>query len=193
MSRNLDVDTYCNGDPIPEVSDPTAWSKLTTGAWCYHNNNPSNEIIYGKLYNWYAVNDPRGLAPIGWHVASDDDWKELEVCLGMSQVEADQASSWRGTKEGGKLKSTGTIGAGDGLWFSPNTGATNESGFSALPGGSRDYYGTFTTMGSLGYWWSSTEYDTSFVWSRFLYYYSANIGRTSTNKGIGYSVRCVKD
>ena len=81
MLKNLDVSTYRNGDPIPQVTDPTTWVGLTTGAWCYYNNDPANGAIYGKLYNWYAVNDPRGLAPTGWHVPSDAEWTELSTCL----------------------------------------------------------------------------------------------------------------
>jgi uncharacterized protein (TIGR02145 family) len=116
--KNLDVLTYRNGDLIPQVKDSTAWAALTTGAWCYFNNDPSGYgAIYGKIYNWYAVNDPRGLAPLGWHIATSDEFETLRNALGGSAV------------AGGKLKTAGT-----GRWISPNTGATNESGFSALPG-----------------------------------------------------------
>jgi uncharacterized protein (TIGR02145 family) len=181
MSCNLNVDTYRNGEPIPEVQDSATWASLTTGAWCYYNNDKANGAIYGKLYNWYAVNDPRGLAPTGWHVASDTEWSELETCLGGSDV------------AGGKLKTTGTIEAGDGLWNSPNTGATNESGFSALPGGLRLYDGTFIVVGYGGRWWSSTEVVNVGAWGRDLYYNSANIDRYYSNNEFGYSVRCVRD
>ena len=117
MAKNLDVTTYRNGDVISQVTDPTAWNALTTGAWCYYNNDPANGTIYGKLYNWYAVNDPRGLAPTGWHIPTEGELIALSDCLGGQEV------------AGGKLKETGTA-----HWLSPNI-ATNETGFTALPGG----------------------------------------------------------
>ena len=135
MEKNLDVLTYRNGDIIPQVTDPTAWAALTTGAWCYYNNDVANGAIYGKLYNWYAVNDPRGLAPTGWHVPSDAEWTTLETTLGGDPV------------AGGKMKVAGTT-----RWTTPNTGATNESGFAGLPGGTRNNNGTFSNVGSNGYW-----------------------------------------
>ncbi len=181
MGCNLDVDTYRNGDPIPEVTDATAWSKLTTGAWCYNNNDPANGAIYGKLYNWYAVNDPRGLAPDGWHIPSDAEWTELTNCLGGVAV------------AGGKLKSTGTKEGGDGLWLSPNTGATNSSGFSALPGGYRYYNGGFNNLRYNGIWWSATENDETYAWGRILDYINASISRYDIDKVLGFSVRCVRD
>src|ERR1035437_4904310 len=119
MLKNLDVSTYRNGDLIPEVTDGSAWSALTAGAWCWYNNDSAtNASTYGKLYNWYAVNDPRGLAPTGWHVPSDAEWTTLSTCLGGNAV------------AGGAMKETGTT-----HWTSPNTGATNSSGFTGLPGG----------------------------------------------------------
>src|ERR1035437_3981549 len=113
MLKNLDVSTYRNGDAIPQVTDSIQWVNLTTGAWCYYNNNSANGPVYGKLYNWYAVNDPRGLAPVGWHVPSHAEWTELSICL--------YAISPTGNV-GGKMKSTGTIEAATGLWYAPNTG-----------------------------------------------------------------------
>ena len=187
MGSNLNVDHYRNGDPIPEVTDPTAWGPLTTGAWCYYNNDPANGAIYGKLYNWYAVNDSRGLAPTGWHVPSDDEWKTLEMCLGMSQAQADGWDS-RGTDEGGKIKEAGTS-----HWYNPNTGATNSSGLSALPGGGRNTDGSFGSFGYNCHWWSSTEHLTTNAMVRYLHYYYANINRTSNSKDYGFSVRCVRD
>ena len=181
MSRNLDVDHYQNGDSIPEVTDPKAWRALTTGAWCYYDNDPANGEIYGKLYNWHAVNDPRGLAPQGWHVPSDAEWTELETCLGGPKV------------AGGKLKSTGTKEAGNGLWESPNTGANNESSFSALPGGNRYGNGTFYDVGYYGYWWSSTEFNTTSAWYRYLLCSYADIFRSDYYEESGFSVRCVRD
>ena len=172
MEKNLEVTTYRNGDPIPYVTDATAWAALTTGAWCYYNNDPSN----GKLYNWYAVNDPRGLAPTGWHVPTDDEWTTLSNTLGGDAV------------AGGKMKVAGTT-----RWTTPNTGATNESGFAGLPGGFRVFNGTFFDVGYNGYWWSSTETNTTYAWSRNLYYLSGSFNRYSTNKNYGFSVRCLRD
>ncbi len=177
MLKNLNVDHYRNGDSIPEVKDATAWANLTTGAWCYYNNDPANGKIYGKLYNWYAVNDPRGLAPIGWLVPSDAECTALTTFLGGRSV------------AGGKMKETGTS-----HWRSPNTGATNSSNFSALPGGCRDYGGiTFSDIGGYGVWWSSTELDATYAWAQSLDCDHAVVGRYGSSKGYGFSVRCVKD
>jgi uncharacterized protein (TIGR02145 family) len=188
MCKNLDVDHYRNGDIIPQVTDPTAWNNLTSGAWCYYNNDSAMGAIYGKLYNWYAVNDPRGLAPSGWQVPSDSVWKTLEMNLGMSQAEADK-TDWRGTNEGGKLKETGTL-----HWLSPNTGATNESDFTALPGGYRNWDGTFDTFKNRGCWWVSTGYDATRAWYRILDYTHTSIfSHWGASKNDAHSVRCVKD
>jgi len=180
MCRNLDVVTYRDGTPIPEITDPYEWDKSTIGAWCYYNNDPAMGAIYGKLYNWYAVNDSRGLAPDGWHIPTHAEWSELQDCLGGEAI------------AGGKLKSTGTIEVGDGLWHSPNTDATNESGFSALPGGYH-FYGSFNQVGLVGYWWSSSENLTTNAWIRCIGYNNSNIYRYSDNKCNGFSVRCIKD
>ncbi|MEO6542359.1 MAG: fibrobacter succinogenes major paralogous domain-containing protein, partial [Ferruginibacter sp.] len=140
MLKNLEVTTYRNGDLIPEVTDPTVWSTLTTGAWCYYSNNAANGPVYGKLYNWYAVNDPRGLAPTGWHVPTDAEFTTLRTCLGGNAV------------AGGKLKEIGTT-----HWNSPNVGATNSSGFTALPAGESGG-GAGINMGQFNNMWTSTEY-----------------------------------
>jgi uncharacterized protein (TIGR02145 family) len=143
MAENLKVIHYCNGDSIPNVTDAGVWTSLTTGAFCEYNNNVNNVATYGRLYNWYSVNDSRNIAPAGWHVPSDADWKQLEMTLGMSQSQAD-ATGIRDTTEGAKMKEAGTT-----HWLTPNTGATNESGFSALPGGYRYFnYGTYMDMGN---------------------------------------------
>jgi uncharacterized protein (TIGR02145 family) len=180
MKKNLDVDRYRNGDPIPQVTDSTVWENLKTGAWCYYNNDSTLGKIYGKLYNWYAVNDSRGLAPEGWHVPSDSDWTKFGNFLGSDVA-------------GGKLKSTGTIEGGDGLWNSPNIGATNETGFSALPGGWRYHNGTFYNCGTDGDWWSSTESIAARAWYRNLNCYYAYIYRNSFDKNSAFSVRCIKN
>ena len=177
MERNLDVTTYRNGDLIPYVPDPSAWAGLTTGAWCYFNIDPSNNATYGKLYNWYAVNDPRGLAPVGWHIPTDAEWTTLETCLGGTSV------------AGGKMKVTGTKN-----WTSPNTGATNTSSWAGLPGGGRDGIGNFfRNAGIYGFWWSATVYNSTFAYSRSLYYFDGLIQTSTTNKVDGYSIRCLRD
>lgn len=176
MSKNLDVAFYRNGDPIPQVTDPTAWAGLTTGAWCYYNNDPIQSNKYGKLYNWYAVNDPRGLAPQGWHIASDAEWTTLETTLGGSSV------------AGGKMKEPGTLN-----WTTPNTGADNSSGWAGLPGGNRNSSGTFFKVTFNGYWWSATENDTANAWFRLLFYTNGALSRFTTNKRSGFSVRCLRD
>ena len=187
MAENLKVIHYRNGDAIPNVTDNNTWASLTTGAYCNYDNDANNAITYGSLYNWYAVNDSRNIVPEGWHVPSDAEWKTLEMTLGMSQTNADQ-TYWRGTDERGKLKETGTT-----HWQSPNTGATNESGFSALPGGYRDSAGYLRDLGYYATFWSSTEYDSYHAWYRYLYYINSGVGRLSYTKQFGFSVRCVRD
>ena len=187
MAENLKVTHYRNGDPIPNVTDDYEWSLLSTGAYCEYDNNPANVATYGRLYNWYAVDDSRNIAPEGWHVPTDAETKQLEMYLGMSQAEAD-ATSWRGTDEGGKLKEAGTT-----HWSPPNTGATNESGFTALPGGYRNLSGYFNHMGLIAYFWSSTEYFSTNAWYRDLHYYNSQVGRYDFNKHYGFSIRCVRD
>lgn len=187
MAENLKVKKYRNGDAIQNVTDAGTWSGLTTGAHCNYDNSEANAVTYGRLYNWYAVNDSRNIAPEGWHVPSDAEWKQLEMHLGMSQSEAD-APGWRGTNEGGKLKEKGTA-----HWNSPNTGASDDYGFTALPGGYRLDDGNFYVLGNVAHFWSSTENSTSSAWFRYLYYDSASISRYSLNKQVGFSVRCVRD
>jgi uncharacterized protein (TIGR02145 family) len=200
---NLNVTHYRNGDVIPQVTDPTLWANLTTGAWCFYNNDPSNEAIYGRLYNWYAVTDPRGLAPLGWHIPSTNESRSLATCAGG--VRDFYTGNNPGVLNnyhfaGGNLKETGFL-----HWLSPNTGATNNNLFFALPGGFRSLDGEFTITG-LGYicgFWTKTA-DTSWPPNttnpNLLYWYSLmnhnsddfNISPYG-NKNDGYSVRCVKD
>jgi len=187
MVENLKVTKYRNGDAIPNVTDKTAWSNLSSGAYCTYDNNGSNASTYGYLYNWYAVNDSRNIAPAGWHVPTDNDWKQLEMYLGMSQSEADDTKS-RGTNEGGILKEVGTT-----HWASPNTGATNESGFSALPGGYCYKDGYFDKIGYYAWFWSSSEYNTNYAWFRYLYNSYSDVYRNYYYKENGFSVRCVRD
>lgn len=178
MVENLNTSNYLNGDVIPQVSNPTEWANLTTGAWCYYNNNPANEEVYGKLYNWYAINDPRGLAPEGWHIPSEAEWNSLESCLGGYEV------------AGGKLKENGSN-----HWAAPNTSASNSSGFTGLPGGTRDHLGEFFDNSFVGYFWISPENTDTNVWGRYLYYDGAVLGADDVfiDKTYGFSVRCIKD
>ena len=170
MKSNLDVSTYRNGDEIPQVQDPKEWSNLTTGAWCYYENKTENGTVYGKLYNWYAVHDPRGLAPEGWHIPSDQEWTALIEFLGGEKV------------AGTKMKAT-------------NSEATSEySQFSGLMAGTRnDYKGSFMGIKTSGIWWSATPVYGSYAWYRGLYFNNPTVNRNYLNKTIGLSVRCVKD
>jgi len=143
---NLNVSHYRNGDLIPQVTNTAEWDNLTTGAWCYYRNNNANGAIYGKLYNWYAVNDPRGLAPEGWHIPSQVEWTSIINCLGGGNPGG----------AGGKMKE-----AGYDHWVFPNAGATNSSGFTALPGDLRTNLGFANNGdGTSGNWWSSSQYNT---------------------------------
>ena len=186
-SCNLDVETYRNGDPIPQVQDPTAWSNLTTGAWCYYENNTEYGPVFGKLYNWYAVNDPRGLAPVGYHIPTDAEWTVLTNYLGGETV------------AGGKMKLEGVsrrecvLPYNAKLWTSPNTGSTNTSLFTGLPGGYRNNNGNYNNIGDVGNWWSSTESTTSHAWNRDLDYQYEDAYRGNYNKRFGFSVRLIKN
>ena len=178
MVKNLDVNTYRNGDPIPHATNDAVWASLTTGAWCWYNNDSATyAATYGKLYNWYAVMDPRGLAPAGWHIPSNAEWVELTNCLGGSAI------------AGGALKESGL-----GHWLSPNTGATNSSGFTGLPAGFR--YSTDGKFGGIGmetYWWSTTPCCPSDAWVSHLSFYVPNHIITNGPEKSGISVRVVKD
>ena len=187
MAENLKVTHYRDGDSIPNVTDGPTWRGLTTGAYCEYDNDADSVATYGRLYNWYAVADVRNIAPPGWHVASDAEWKQLEMYLGMSQPEADQ-TGWRGTDEGGKLKESGTS-----HWISPNTGATNETGFTGLPGGYRYLGGLYYDIGVHAVFWSSTENGSGFAWCRNLGNVYSGVHRYDGGKEDGFSVRCVKD
>ena len=187
MAENLKVTHYQNGDEIPySYNDPQY------GAYAEYSNDASNVAIYGRLYNWFAVNDARGLCPVDWQVPSDDELQELEMYLGMSESEAN-SEGLRGTDEGGKLKEEGTE-----HWNSPNTGATNETGFTALPGGRRDYDSytdqeVWCCLNRYGFFWSSSEIYSVNAWYRALSFDYAESNRYHLNKRNGFSVRCVKD
>lgn len=177
MTKNLNVSTFRNGDPIPQAKTNEEWEKAGEEgkpAWCYYDNDPKNGEKYGKLYNGYAVTDSRGLAPKGYHVPSDEEWTILTDYLGgVEKAEA-------------KMKSKND-------WYDDGSG-TNSSGFSGLPGGSRDGGGKFAYLGETGDWWSSTEYSTNGAWQ--LYLGNDGIGSGDmydSGKEKGFSVRCLRD
>lgn len=180
MAENLRTTTYNDGTAIQNVTDNDSWAS-STGAYCNYNNTTVTDTIatYGRLYNWYAVNTGK-LAPKGWHVPTDAEWTTLTTYLGGESV------------SGGKLKETGTT-----HWISPNTGATNETGFTALPGGFRRSNGTFSDIGGCGSWWSATEYyEAALAWYREMFCTGRGFYRDRIKydyMGIGYSVRCVRD
>jgi uncharacterized protein (TIGR02145 family) len=175
MSENLKTTRYRNGGLIPNVTDGTAWSNSTTGAWSYYNNDVSNNAIYGKLYKWYTTLGDT-LCPTGWGVPTDAEWTTLTNYLGGESV------------AGGKMKSVGTA-----YWISPNTGATNESVFSALPGGYRYNDGSFYDIRASAFFWSATEFGSSFAWNRSLSLSNGIVYRLNDNKSLGASVRCLRD
>ncbi len=195
MKENLKVSKCRNGDPIGEVSNQSQWAAIWNGgnqtgqaAWCYYNNDAANNTTYGKLYNWYAVADPRGLCPIGWHVPSDHDWNLLTKYLDpLSDTSC--ADCLSGSLVGDKIKSTN-------LWPSPNS-ASNSSGFSGLPGGLIYEEGTFYSGGVSGHWWTSTQYSDNNAWNRRLMGSPAELYRfvyaNNGYKAYGFSVRCLKD
>jgi uncharacterized protein (TIGR02145 family) len=176
MVKNLKATKYNDGTSIPLVTDGAAWAALTTPGYCWYDNEASSfKPSYGALYNGYAVSTGK-LCPTGWHVPSDEEWTTLTTWLGGESFAGD------------KLKETGTS-----FWVSPNTGATNESGYTALPGGLRYFDGLFHDFGFSGYWWSSTEYSTTRAYFRYMDYEYDNVFRFNNLKKIGFSVRCLRD
>jgi uncharacterized protein (TIGR02145 family) len=191
QSKNLDVDRFRNGDLIPHATTAEEWKSAGEKgepAWCYYDNDTEKGRIYGKLYNWYAVNDARGLAPAGWHIPADEEWGSLEEYL-VGYIDGNYIA-------GGKMKATGTT-----YWNSPNTGANNDSGFSALPGGCRYDDGMFIDISFNAFFWSAAAFDNDYAWGRSLsnsnidffrgydgFYYNSYV-----SKSVGASVRCLKD
>lgn len=175
MADPLATSSYSDGTAIPLVSDATEWSNLTTPGYCFYDNDEASYgASYGALYNWYAVN-AGNLCPDGWRIPTADDWSILESYIG-------------GSANGGKLKETGTL-----HWESPNTGATNETGFTALPGGYRLSAGGFVNMGRWGHWWTPSEYDETFAWYRYLSYNESILYTARFNKKVGFSIRCIQE
>ena len=193
--KNLNVSKYRNGDVIPQVQDADAWSKLTTGAWCYYNNDASNSTKYGKLYNWYAVNDPRGLAPKGYHIPTDEEWTKLIDYLGgeaAAGTKMKSSSGWDGDGNGCKSGIVGPPIDNKSRWDGNGNG-TNSSGFAGFPGGFRSEGGPFSSIGGDGYWWSATEYGSYDAWARHLYCSVGDVRRHYRSKQYAFSVRCLRD
>lgn len=186
MAENMKTTKYNDGTDIPNVPVNSTWGALTTGAYCDYNNTPSNSTTYGRLYNWFAVdnnvetkvasNGSRNICSVGWHVPSDTEWTMLTTFLGGQSI------------AGGKLKETGFT-----HWNTPNTGATNSSFFTALPGGYLGFAFTTINMGNAGGWWSSTVTNSTAAWSRRLMYNNSNVSSYSNQRYLGFSVRCVMD
>ena len=184
MVENLNVNEYCNGDRIIESKSMMEWSELNNkriGGWCYYDNKVSYGEKYGKLYNWYAINDLRGIAPEGWKVPSDEDWKTLEYNLGMDK-DIINNKGYRG-KVGNLLKSkTG--------W---NVEHKDEFGFNALPGGGRYHNGAFEYINIGIGWWSSTQNSKIDAWRRNIFSLNSKINRNIANNGNGFYIRCIKE
>jgi uncharacterized protein (TIGR02145 family) len=196
-SKNLDVEKYRNGDAIPQVQDAAAWANLKTGAWCYYENKTENGTIYGKLYNWYAINDPRGLAPLGYHIPVDAEWvlllKNLSIELAVNDTEYDHQDSEKAKLAAKKMKSSNG--------WKYNDSNANSSGFTALPGGKRGSDGSFLGIGERAHWGTITSAPTGY------YFYSIYNQETWPPSGVqyilkvdwrhiendGFSVRCIKD
>ena len=191
---------------LPSVVGPGTGSNSEAYCYVYGYDGTSisaakateNYATYGVLYNWTAAmngaessdanpSGVQGICPDGWHLPSDAEWKQLEMYLGMSETDVN-STGWRGTVEGGKLKEAGTT-----HWADPNAGANNESGFTALPGGSRNDDGNLYIIRYHGYWWSSTESNTNTAWGRRLIYSNSGVGRGNHGKSMGFSVRCLRD
>jgi uncharacterized protein (TIGR02145 family) len=182
LGQNLKTTRYNDGTPIPLQTVASIWDTLSSHAYCWYDNNASNKEPYGALYNWHVTNSAgnggKNPCPVGWHVPDDDEWTALTDYLGGLSV------------AGGKLKEAGTA-----HWTPPNSGATNETGFTALPGGNRGTGGTFVTIGDKGNWWTTYAHPTfhSSAYYRSMGYASAGVYRGYMGKSLGMSIRCIKD
>jgi uncharacterized protein (TIGR02145 family) len=187
MAENLKTTKFRDGSAIALVSDNNQWAGLTSAAYCWYDNSNTNKTTFGGLYNGYAVKDSRGLCPVGWHVATDDEWVDMELGQGLVQGQA-YSDGDRGVTEnvGGHLKSTLH-------WDSPNSGADNKSGFSAVGSGYRRQTGDFEWIGQWAGFYTSTGPDADHLYRRYLGYDFKGISRSSYILNYGYSIRCVKD
>ncbi len=174
MIENLKVTKYKNGEDIPNVTNDSTWLHTWTGAYCNYEHFDNNGEIYGRLYNWFVISDSRGICPDGWHVPTKEEWEILIDYLGGREI------------AGGKMKEIGTD-----HWISPNTGATNESGFTGLPGGG--WFLSFDAIGEGGYWWTSTDWSDIGTYGWWLSYKNTLTSSTGRDKRMGFSIRCIKD
>ncbi|MEI7801219.1 MAG: fibrobacter succinogenes major paralogous domain-containing protein [Bacteroidota bacterium] len=186
MAENLKVTKFRNGNIIPDVTVDTAWQNNTPACCLYQNNTDAP----GLLYNWFAVTDTENIAPEGWHIPTDEEWKELERYIGMTNG-AEEQSGWRGTNEADKLKAAAPTG------WSPfeNVWGSDSVGFTALAGSCRRFDGEWGEPGlfATGFWWTASAYSSTEAWFRYLDYKKSNVFRSSSSKNYGYSIRCVKD
>lgn len=176
MTENLKTTKFSNGDSIPDIIDNEAWNTNPIAACCNYNNDTNITKTYGRLYNWYAVGDSRNICPTGWHVPTNSEWDILINYMGGDSI------------AGGKLKEKDTT-----HWESPNAGATNAIGFTALPGGNRVSTGFCMAMGQLGLWWSATELNANVAWHQSISRITIGVQSNTMNKDCGISVRCIKD
>lgn len=189
MAENLRATKYNDSTDIPLVADSAAWSNLNTPGYCwYGNDSVDNAATYGAIYNWHVVNTGK-LCPADWHVPTEDEWKELEMALGMTQASVD-SSGWRGTDEGSKLAGNADLWAGGDL---KNNAGFDSSGFVGLPGGYRYNNGVFENIHISGDWWNMTEYNATQVWYRGIDFRYSKVFRGKALKEVGLSVRCIKN
>jgi uncharacterized protein (TIGR02145 family) len=173
LQQDLKTTHYRDGSPIPLITNDSAWSKLTNGAYCNYNNDTTSASVYGRLYNWYVISNPAGICPAGWHIPTDSEWTVLITYLGGDSI------------AGASMKATT-------MWAS-NTGATNSSGFSGFPTGCRFYNGSFIDMGVLGLFWSASAYNDNVAWYQTLNYRNSELVPDVILKQAGFSCRCIKD
>jgi uncharacterized protein (TIGR02145 family) len=193
MAANLKATKYRNSESVTNITDNTLWNNATTGAYCDYNNNAAYQTTYGRLYNWYAVNDSRNIAPVGWHVASDAEWATLQNYLIANGYNYDGtvvnnyvSKSLAATTDWSSSTAVGAVGN--------DLSKNNKSGFSAYPGGYRIFTGSFANMGNHAFWWTSTETSSINASYRYLHFLSSTLSGVNPNtKNWGSYVRCVKD
>lgn len=189
MAENLRTSTYSDGSELPNYPVQADWRTTDFGGWVNYANNSNYDELYGKIYNWFAVTDSRGICPTGWIVPSDEDWKILEKHIGMAESDAD-IIGWRGSDQnvGGKLRAPGTE-----YWESPNESASNDSGFSGLPSGLRYPDGRFVSLGRSAFFWTSSWYSISEAYGRAIVFSRGGVSRGIYRKDFGFSIRCILD
>jgi uncharacterized protein (TIGR02145 family) len=177
LKQNLRTTHFDDGTYIPFVTDSMEWTHIESMARCYyHNDSTAYDTLYGALYNGYIMNYDKNICPVGWHISTNEEWQKVEIFLGGTD------------NAGGKMKEAGTD-----HWTAPNTGATNSSGFTGLPGGMRDLLSVYVAMGENGLWWTTSAYDASTFWSTYLWYMYSGVDHNPTPKNYGLSIRCVRN